>query len=258
MSRLGQHFLFDPSILKRIVDVSGVKKEDTVVEIGPGHGRLTRLLSEIAARVIAIELDHLLIKKLKDELKDYSNIELVEGDALKYPYFNLGPFKVVSNIPYYITTPLIFRLLEADNLLSMTLTVQKEVAMRIVAVPGTKDYGVLSLMVQYRAIPEIKFFIPRGAFRPVPKVDSAVIHIKMRDSLLKPGYEDLFKKIVKTAFSKRRKTILNSLKGVFKDFNIESILESCGIDPGRRPETLRLEEFIKIAERIRFFERNNK
>lgn len=232
------------------MDFSGVEKEDLVVEIGPGHGRLTRLLSEKAGRVIAIEIDPFLVRRLKDELKDCINVELIEADALEYPYNNLGPFKVVSNIPYYITTPLIFKLLETENLISMTLTVQKEVAQRIVAGPGSKDYGVLSLMVQYRAIPEIKFFIPRGAFRPVPKVDSAVVHIEISNSLLEPQLEETFKKIVRASFSKRRKTLLNSLKGVLRGIDIKTLLHSCSIDPSRRPESLSLNEFIRISEKI--------
>lgn len=230
---------------------SGIEKGDTVVEIGPGHGRLTRLLAEKAGKVIAIEIDTRLVNILKEELKACPNVELVEGDALKYHYENLEPFKVVSNIPYYITTPLIFKLLEAENLLSMTLTIQKEVALRITARPGTKDYGVLSLMVQYRAIPEIKFFIPRGAFRPVPEVDSAVIHMEMKRKFLEPSQEELFKKIIKMAFSKRRKTLFNSLKALLKDSDIKEVFKSLGIDPSRRPESLSLEEFLRITEEIK-------
>lgn len=231
--------------------MSGLKEGDTVVEIGPGHGRLTRLLSKKAGKVIAIELDPFFVKRLRDELSSFKNIEIVEMDALRFPYNNLSPFRVISNIPYYITTPLIFKLLEARNLLSMTLTVQKEVAQRIVAMPGSKDYGVLSIMIQYRAIPEIKFYIPRGAFRPVPEVDSAVIHIEMLKSPLNVSDEELFKIIVKTAFLRRRKTILNSLKGLFKDMDINSVLQACDIDPTRRPESLTIEDFIKIADRVR-------
>ena len=158
---LGQNFLFDPAILGRIIEASGIGPGDTVVEIGPGPGRLTLMLSKIAKRVIAIELDSDLYRKLQDELTGRENVELVLGDALKYRYDDLGPFKVVANIPYYITTPIIFSLIEArSNLVSMTLTIQKEVAQRIVAGPGPKDYGVLSLAVQYHADPEIKFIIP--------------------------------------------------------------------------------------------------
>jgi 16S rRNA (adenine1518-N6/adenine1519-N6)-dimethyltransferase len=244
---LGQNFLFDPSILKKIIEVSEINENDTVVEIGPGYGNLTKLLAEKAKKVIAIEIDHSLYKRLKEDLKDFKNIELIHGDALKYPYENIGLFKVVANIPYYITTPLIFRLLEArEYLKSMTLTIQKEVAKRIVAIPGNKDYGVLSIAVQYYGKPELKFIIPKGAFRPVPKVDSAVIHVE-----IKKGFETyvkderLFFKIVKTAFSQRRKMLSNSLKNLAK--NINEILINAGIDPKRRAETLTIEDFVRIA-----------
>ncbi len=168
---LGQNFLFDLSILHGVVESSLITDSDTVVEIGPGHGSLTSILAGIAKKVIAIELDHELYAKLQKRFSGYGNIILVHGDALSYPYETLEPFKVVANIPYYITTPIIFKLLEAGNrLISMTLTVQKEVARRIVSGPNTKDYGVLSLAIQYVAIPEMKFIVPREAFKPVPKV----------------------------------------------------------------------------------------
>jgi len=211
---LGQNFLFDPAILGRIIEAASIGPDDTIVEIGPGPGRLTTLLSKVAKKVVAIELDSDLYIKLQDELAGRENVELVLGDALKYRYDDLGSFKVVANIPYYITTPIIFSLLAArDNLVSMTLTIQKEVAQRIVANPGTKDYGVLSLAVQYHADPEIKFIIPAGAFRPVPKVDSAVIHIHIRKTpKVIVADEALLFKIIRAGFSQRRKTLSNALK----------------------------------------------
>jgi 16S rRNA (adenine1518-N6/adenine1519-N6)-dimethyltransferase len=246
--RLGQHFLNDPSILGRIVEAAGLSREDIVVEIGPGPGGLTRLLAGRVRHVIAIELDEGLFMRLRSELAGQGNIDLIQGDALKFPFGTLGRFKVVSNIPYYVTTPIIFALLDArKNLETMTLTIQKEVAERIVAVPGGKDYGVLSIMVQYRANPELKFVIPKEAFRPVPKVDSAVVHIRMLDQ---PGVtvkdEGTFFSLVKTAFSQRRKTLSNSLKGFGP--NIRDILTTSGIDPKRRPETLSLSEFAALAD----------
>lgn len=272
---LGQNFLYDPSILTRMSQVAQLSRNDLVVEIGPGHGRLTKLIAENVRKVIAIELDGDLFEKLKTELVNYQNVCLVHGDALKYPYETLPDFKVVANIPYYITTPVIFKLLETKqsrpiekpeiipshpplvkdgrgnyqarrNLKSMTLTVQKEVAERITAKPGSKDYGVLSIMVQYFASPALAFIIPKGAFRPVPKVDSAVIHIEV---LEKPSIdvkdEKLFKGIVKTAFSQRRKLLSNSLKRIRKD--AKEWLESAGINPNRRPETLSIEEFAQLT-----------
>jgi 16S rRNA (adenine1518-N6/adenine1519-N6)-dimethyltransferase len=247
---LGQNFLYDPSILHRIIEVANIRPDDIVVEIGPGHGTLTKLLAERAKKVIAIELDSELYAKLKKESKE-TNIELIHGDALKYHYEELEPFKVVANIPYYITTPIIFRLIEArKNLKSMTLTIQKEVAQRIVGKPGTKDYGVLSIAVQYYGEPKLKFVIPKGAFRPVPKVDSAVIHIEMLD---KPKVivtdEKLFFRIVKTAFAQRRKTLSNSLKSVSKD--IKEIMVNAKIDPNRRAETLSIEEFARLTDLVK-------
>lgn len=250
---LGQNFLFDPSILQKIISVSGITTDDTVVEIGPGHGRLTKMLSEAANKVIAIELDEDLHKRLADELSGFDNIELVHGDALKYPYGRLKEFKVVANIPYYITTPIIFKLFEHRNhLKSITITVQKEIAERIVAGPGGKAYGRLSIMVQYYGKPEIKFIVPKGAFRPVPKVDSAVMHIEIRD---KPGVkvrdERLFFEIIKTAFSRRRKTIANALRPLeTKGKALKEILSDAGIDPMRRPETLSIEEFARLSDGI--------
>lgn len=249
---LGQNFLFDPSILKRIIQVAQLDREDLIVEIGPGPGRLTRMLAEKVKKVIAIELDKKLYEKLKAELAGYSNVELIHGNALEYSYENLPEFKVVANIPYYITTPIIFRLLDTkENVKSMTLTVQKEVAERIVATPGGKDYGVLSIMVQYYAKPNLKFIIPKETFRPVPKVDSAVIHIKI---LEKPSVyvvdKELFSRIVKTAFSQRRKMISNSLKSIRQD--VKEWLSEAGIDPDRRPETLSIEEFAKLANKFDF------
>ncbi|MDI6889909.1 MAG: 16S rRNA (adenine(1518)-N(6)/adenine(1519)-N(6))-dimethyltransferase RsmA [Thermodesulfovibrionales bacterium] len=244
---LGQNFLYDPSILRRIVQVAQLSREDLVVEIGPGPGRLTRMLAEKVKKVIAIELDDKLFEELKAGLAEYKNVELIHGDALKYSYENLPEFKVVANIPYYITTPIIFRLLGAKkNLISVTLTLQKEVAERIVAAPGGKDYGLLSIMVQYCTEPRLKFIIPKGAFRPVPRVDSAVVHIKV---LERPSAfvkdEEFFFRVVKTAFSQRRKMLSNSLKSLRED--IKERLAEAGIDSNRRPETLSIEEFARLS-----------
>jgi 16S rRNA (adenine1518-N6/adenine1519-N6)-dimethyltransferase len=248
---LGQNYLFDPLILEKIVAVSGISGKDTVVEIGPGPGRLTRLLTKTAKQVIAIELDRVLYDTLEAECAGIKNLQLIHGDALVYPFEKLDQFSVVANIPYYITTPVIFKLMEAGkNLKAMTLTVQKEVAERIAAVPGNKDYGVLSISVQYRADTELKFIIPRGAFRPVPKVDSAVIHIRMLGSpRVVPADERLFSKVFRTAFSRRRKTLSNSLKLLVPD--VKDILLRAGIDHMRRPETLSIEEFARLSDAIK-------
>ncbi len=255
---LGQNFLFDPSILSRIIEAANIRPDDIVVEIGPGHGRLTKMLAEAAKKVVAIELDAELYEKLRQDIKGFKNIELVHGNALKYRYEDLEPFKVVANIPYYITTPIIFRLIESrKNLKSMTLTIQKEVAQRIIARPNTKDYGVLTIGVQYFGKAELKFIIPRGAFRPAPKVDSALIHVDMLES---PAVivrdEKMFFRVVKTAFSQRRKTMLNAMKQIQNilpegsEVMIKEILVRAGIDPIRRAETLSIEEFARLSDKF--------
>lgn len=245
---LGQNFLHDPLILGKIIAAAKLTAEDTVVEIGPGHGKLTQMLTKHVKKVIAIELDSKLHEKLVTEFSGYDNIDLVCGDALKYPYERLDEFKVVANIPYYITTPIIFKLFEYKAALkSITITVQKEIAERIAACPGSKVYGVLSIMVQYYSKPELKLIIPKEAFRPVPKVDSAVIHIDIYE---KPAVtvrdEAFFFKLVRTAFIQRRKTIVNTLKGLCPDIR-EGLLK-LDIDPQRRPETLSIEDFARLAD----------
>ncbi len=211
----GQHFLFDPNILRKIIHCAGITKDDTVIEIGPGLGTLTKFLSLSAGKVIAIEIDKRLIDKLKDIFSDSPNVEIVSADAIKFPYDTIGgKFKVVANIPYNITTPLLFKLLEfKDSLQSMTLLMQKEVARRIAAAPDNKEYGVLSITAQLYTKPELKFMVSSKAFLPPPRVDSAVIHLAVSP---KPLYditdEALFLTVVKRSFLQRRKIILNSLK----------------------------------------------
>jgi 16S rRNA (adenine1518-N6/adenine1519-N6)-dimethyltransferase len=228
--RLGQHFLFDKNILKKIVDCSDIGPDDTVIEIGAGHGTLTTLLAERTKKVIALEIDRKLVSRLKSSLKEKKNVEVIEANALKFPYETLGEmFKVVANIPYYITTPLIFRLLEFKKKIpAMTLLLQKEIAQRIIAPPGGKDYGVLSITVQlYSAVVYFKVF-------PYPRFE-----VKDVDFVIK---------VVKTAFSQRRKTLLNCLKsfqGIKEAFHV------AGIDPQLRPETLSIDDFIKLADALR-------
>lgn len=245
---LGQHFLFDPIMNERIIRAAQLVPEDLVVEIGPGPGKLTRMLCERVQKVVAIELDERLYVRLEEEFAGYSNLNLIHGDALEYPYEDLPEFTVVANIPYYITTPIIFRLLAArKHLKSMTLTIQKEVAERIVAAPGGKDYGVLSLMVQYYAVPTLEFFVPKEAFRPVPKVDSAVIRMQILGAPpVNVKDEKMFFRIIKTAFSQRRKMLSNSLRSIGAD--IKERLTEAGIDPDRRPETLSMEEFARFSD----------
>ncbi len=247
---LGQNFLYDPFLLRKIVDAAALEANDTVVEIGPGHGSMTRILAERARRLIAIELDMELHKKLEREFGQRDNVTLVHADALSFDYAGAGPFKVVANIPYYITTPLIFRLLDyRETLRSMTITIQKEVAERIVASPGGKDYGVLSIAVQYYCNTELKFVVRKESFRPVPRVDSAVVHLRVRqEPAVDVDDEALFFRIVKAAFAQRRKMMSNTLKGTIP--HAKEILEALGIDPARRPETLSIAEFANIANEV--------
>ncbi|MEF9475253.1 MAG: 16S rRNA (adenine(1518)-N(6)/adenine(1519)-N(6))-dimethyltransferase RsmA [Candidatus Mariimomonas ferrooxydans] len=247
---LGQHFLFDKNILKKIIDCSLVTSDDRVVEIGAGPGAMTKLLAGHVKEVIAIEIDRKLAQRLKQSFSMTPNVEVITADALKFPYETIkGKFKVVANIPFYITTPLLFRLLEfKDKISGMTLLLQKEVAQRIVASPGSRTYGVLSITARLYTKPALKFSVPKGAFSPPPKVDSAVVHFEIYSRpLYKMKDEAFFIKVVKTAFSQRRKTIANSLKSFD---SIKEALQQSGIDCKLRPEVLSIEDFIRLAEAL--------
>jgi 16S rRNA (adenine1518-N6/adenine1519-N6)-dimethyltransferase len=249
---LGQNFLVDPDIIDSILDAALVGPEDSVLEIGPGLGAMTRELVSRAGSVTAIELDERLFHHLKHEFAHAKNLDLILGDALAFPYEELpGKVKVVANLPYYISTPIISRLIQARERISlMALMLQKEVAERITASPGGKDYGYLSVMVQLYAKPRIAVIAPASAFKPVPKVDSAVV---LMDILPEPAINvrdyRYFERVVSAAFSQRRKTLKNTLKAsrLFTDEGIERMAGS-GIDPSRRAETLSLPEFAAIAE----------
>ena len=246
----GQHFLFDKNILNKIVSSSGVTGKDTVVEIGPGLGTLTKVLAQKSKKVIAIEFDKKLISQLRENVSDLKNVEIVNMDALKYSYENIkGKFSVVANIPYNITTPLLFNLLEYKaKLKSMTLLMQKEVAQRIVAKPGNKIYGVLSLSTQLYTKPVLKFIVSKKSFSPPPKIDSAVVHFQVSSKPIFPVKDAaLFLDIVKTSFGQRRKTIKNSLKSF--DGLTES-LDMTSIDPSSRPEKLSMQDFIRLADTL--------
>lgn len=245
--KLGQHFIYDRNILNKIVETSGVTSDDVVVEIGAGPGTLTQMLVERTDTLFSIELETSLYNKLKEKFSHYPNLTLFNEDALKFNYAIAGDFKVVSNIPYQITTPLIFRLLkEKERLKSMTLTIQKEVARRITASKGTKEYGVLSIMVQYYTKPETAFYLSAKSFHPPPKVDSAVVNFQiLKEPKVYVKEEALFFRIIRTSFAQRRKMLSNSLKSLNSD--IKSILIKAEIDPNRRPETLGMEEFAKLS-----------
>lgn len=251
--KLGQNFLIDEDIVRRIVAAAELTADDTVLEVGPGIGTLTQGLAESGASVVAVELDKRLLPVLAAMLEGYDNVRIVSGDILQVDIMrevDAPEFKVCANLPYYITTPIIFALLEKrlpmERLVAM---VQKEVAERMAAQPGGKDYGALSVAIQYYTEPEIAFIVPPSSFIPAPAVDSAVIVCKRRrQPPVEVCDEALFFRVVKAAFSLRRKMLSNSLKnmGVTGE-QAGRWLELAGIDGRRRAETLSLEEFARLT-----------
>jgi len=249
---LGQNFLTDPHYLRKIVDAAKVGPEDQVIEIGPGLGHLTRELAARAKTLLIIELDDRLIPRLRDEFGASPNVEIVHADALEYDYGLLsGKWKVVANLPYYISTPIIQRLIgHHERFTTLTVMLQKEVAERIAAAPGGKEYGFLSVLVQYSALPRLEFIVPAGAFTPRPKVDSAVVTLSMRGRRDHTAADEpLFVRVIKAAFSQRRKTLRNSLSqlGYPKEV-MNAVPGATGIDLGRRAETLSVGEFVALAD----------
>jgi 16S rRNA (adenine1518-N6/adenine1519-N6)-dimethyltransferase len=248
---LGQNFLRDPHYLKKIADAAQIGPDDHVLEIGPGLGHLTRVLTQRARRVLAIEVDDRLIPHLKNEFNTTPNLELLHADALEYGYDGLsGRWKVVANLPYYISTPIIQKLIKhKDTFISLTLMLQKEVAERIAAPPGGKEYGYLSVLVQYFTAPRIEFKVPPGSFTPQPEVDSAVITLTVREQPAFPVTDEaFFIRVIKAAFSQRRKTLRNALKQLdLPREKMDRVLSATGIDLGRRAETLTVEEFGKLS-----------
>ncbi len=239
---LGQNFLKDKNYLLRISNYVG--DSDSILEIGPGGGALTNYLLR-AKRVVAIEKDPRFAELLKG--KNHPNLEVIEGDVLDVDLFKLEVSKVVANIPYYITTPIVKKLLFGSNVKEIMLTIQREVAERIVALPGSKRYGLLSLMVQYYGDAELLFLIPPGAFTPPPKVESAFIRIVKRSKY--NGDSEKFFKCAKKLFSTRRKTILNNLSAGNK-LAVEKELMDLNLDPKLRAEMLTIEQIIEISERL--------
>lgn len=251
--KLGQNFLIDENVVRQIVEAAELSEADTVLEVGPGIGTLTQGLAESKAQVVAVELDTRLLPVLATTLEGYDNVRVVHGDILKVNIMEevgAPEFKVCANLPYYITTPIIFALLEKrlpmERLVAM---VQKEVAERMAAQPGGKEYGALSVAIQYYTEPEIAFIVPPTSFIPAPAVDSAVIVCKRR---AKPPVEvcdeALFFRVVKAAFSLRRKMLSNSLKNMgIKGEQVAKWLELADVDGKRRAETLNLEDFAKLT-----------
>jgi 16S rRNA (adenine1518-N6/adenine1519-N6)-dimethyltransferase len=254
---LGQNFLIDDSVLSDIVEGAEVSEDDLVIEIGPGVGSLTAELISKAKKVVSIELDSNLIPILETELGQYENFSLIHNDALKVDFKELigeeKSVKLVANLPYYVTTPIIVRLLkEGYKFKSLTIMIQKEVAERIDAEPNCKEYGSLSLLVQYYCNTEIIRTVAPSCFIPRPKVDSIVIRLdRLDEPKVKVNDETLMFEIIRNSFNMRRKTLWNGTK--FISMPKEKLLEAyekAGIDPKRRGETLSLQEFATLADRI--------
>lgn len=253
---LGQNFLVDDTVLEDIVISADVNPDDEIIEIGPGFGALTRLLLDKGKSVTAIELDKKLIPILKDEFKDYTNLKIINEDVLKCDVDKIigdSEVKILANLPYYVTTPIITKLIKGKSkILSITIMIQKEVADRIAAQPNTKDYGALTLLVNYYC----KVFkvreVPPESFMPSPKVSSTVIKlIPIKEKSMKVNDEILFFKVIREAFNMRRKTLSNSLMplGLPKE-ELINVLQESGIDPKRRGETLSIEEFALLSNKI--------
>jgi 16S rRNA (adenine1518-N6/adenine1519-N6)-dimethyltransferase len=249
--RYGQHFLSDRHILQRIVRLAAIGSEDTVVEIGPGAGGLTRELATAARRVIAIEVDHDLIPKLRNSVP--GNVTVVEADALEADLISLtgSPFHLVGNLPYNIATPLLKQFISArEHILDVTIMLQKEVADRLRASAGSKDYGPLSLLIQYYATPIRGFTVPPGAFTPRPKVDSAVIRLEWKPGV--PSSKD-FTDFVQKAFGSRRKKLVNNLVTLCPGHSREeivTILENEGLSRDARAETLTVGQFLRVYNQL--------
>lgn len=258
---LGQNFLIDDNIVDKIVAGAGIGPGDKIIEVGPGIGTLTREMASRAETLMAVEIDKNLIPILADTLGDYDNVKIVNEDIIKANIRGLidenlggGPVKLVANLPYYITTPIIMRFLEENiNVTDIVVMVQKEVAERMNAQPGGKDFGALSVAVQYYCDTEIVAKVPRHLFVPQPNVDSIVIALRIRpERKYKVDDEDLYFKVVKAAFGQRRKTLLNSISsmGNLSKDQVKEALEEAGIDPKRRGETLSLDEFAILSNVI--------
>jgi 16S rRNA (adenine1518-N6/adenine1519-N6)-dimethyltransferase len=260
---LGQHFLFDQGILERIADAADLCIGDCVLEVGPGPGALTQCLAQRAGKVAAVELDAKLMPALEARMAPYGNVTLLNADIMRIDLkrlweteFGRSPFKVVANLPYYITTPVIMLFLESGlPVVSLTVMVQKEVADRLASPPGSRVYGAISVAVQYRTEIRRAFDVPPGAFSPPPRVQSTVIHMAVRDHPPVDVADDaLFQKVVRGCFAMRRKTLRNNIAATFGVSGEEAavLLHEAGLDPAERAERLGLQEFARLANSLKY------
>lgn len=261
--KFGQNFLIDPHVLDKIIAAAEITKDDFVLEIGPGIGTLTQYLAEAAREVVAVEIDSSLIPILEDTLSSYDNVSVINEDVLKVDLKKLAeernggkPIKVVANLPYYITTPIIMGLFESHvPLKSLTVMVQKEVALRMQAGPGTKDYGALSLAVQYYADPYLAANVPPNCFMPRPNVGSAVIRLtRFEETPVKVTDEALLFRLIRASFNQRRKTLQNGLVNSpelhFSKEQVAAAIETLGVSPSIRGEALTLEQFAALCNAL--------
>jgi 16S rRNA (adenine1518-N6/adenine1519-N6)-dimethyltransferase len=255
--RWGQHFLIDRNILSKVVRAAGIEETDVVLEVGPGLGVLTLALAKEARRVIAVEIDKKLVEILQEKVAACPHVEIIRKDIMEVDFNDLieqggQPLKVVANLPYQISTPLLFRFIDSRSVFaSLTLMLQKEVAERMTATPGGKDYGPLSIFTQIVSDFSIQFLIKPSAFFPPPKVDSAVIHMVWKKRPM-AEVDDIewFKKVVRGSFGYRRKTLMNALRhsGLSLTEERAERMKWIGIDPQRRPETLTIQEYVCLAD----------
>lgn len=256
-ARLGQHFLVDRRVQRRIAEALRLTASHLVIEIGAGRGAMTALLAERAGRVIAVEIDPLLAAGLREKFSGQPRVQIVEGDILALPLADPGrrgwaeglKARVFGNLPYYITSPILLRLFEhTGQFEEIVVMVQKEVAERLVAAPGSRDYGLLSVTAQFYTRPELLFKAPPGAFRPPPQVDSAVVRMTVAPRAGELGIADekKFFGLVRAAFRQKRKTLVNNLKGLYRVERLTKALEQAGIPAGARAEALSLEQFAAL------------
>ena len=259
---MGQNFLIQEWVPKRIIQAAGISKDCGVLEIGPGIGVLTQELCMAACKVVSVELDRALLPVLDETLADFDNVEIIQGDVMKIPLPAVldekladMPLFACANLPYNITTPVLRLLLELERFEKITVMIQKEVAQRICAKPGTAEYGAFSVFVDYYASPSICFDVPPDCFYPRPKVTSCVITLNKKTRDMPEDEREFLFSVTRAAFSQRRKTLVNALSSLFKDKlskeAIQDVICSCGFSPLVRGETLSLDDFMRLSEALK-------